>query len=203
MAPLAPAFRIQGSPLLTPQPEASRPGGRAHVAMATGVYFALGTRLAQQRPPTRASKPGRGKVGGPGGRLGVRRGGHTDTCIGTEICGQQTWGRDRDVGSEAEAGMCRPGTQGPDRETDGRGAEGRGCWRPENTQRRAGERRSRGTETDAEMRAGDASRHPQRDPDPGRIPSERPPRGGRTRRPRDRGLRAGPQGRGVGRCGVL
>lgn len=38
-------------PLLTPQPEASRLGGRARVAMATGVYFALGTHSSRRSAP--------------------------------------------------------------------------------------------------------------------------------------------------------
>lgn len=47
----APAFRIQVSPHLTPQPEAQRLGGSARVAMATGVYFALGTHSSRRNAP--------------------------------------------------------------------------------------------------------------------------------------------------------
>lgn len=88
LAPPAPAFRIQVSPLLTPQPEASRLGGRARVAMATGVYFALGTHSSGcSAPPPRPSNLSLSESEGPrkgDGWSGVGRG--TETLTGSEIC---------------------------------------------------------------------------------------------------------------------
>lgn len=65
--PRPPPFGSRCPPLLTPQPEASRLGGRARVAMATGVYFALGTHSSRRSaPPPRPSNLSLSESGGPG-----------------------------------------------------------------------------------------------------------------------------------------
>ena len=148
-APPAPAFRIQVSPLLTPQPEASRLGGRARVAMATGVYFALGTHSSRRSaPPPRPSNLSLSESEGPGkgdGWSGV--GGGTETLTGSEICRQQTWERHTQRWRHAV-----------------RGSERRGCAEKRLTGQRggrnAGTRRRRRAET-AGCR--DALRHVERD----------------------------------------
>lgn len=89
-APPAPAFRIQVSPPSSPpQPDASRLGGRARVAMATRVYFALGTHSSRcSAPPPRPSNPGLSESRGTGEGdwgPGWGRQSHRDTQSGRDL----------------------------------------------------------------------------------------------------------------------
>lgn len=65
LRPRPPPSGSRCPPSSPPQPESSRLGGRARVAMATGVYFALGTHSSRRSAPPPAPPPGLSESRGP------------------------------------------------------------------------------------------------------------------------------------------